>query len=260
MKSSRMAASGQSLVEALLGLLVLGSLFVLIPLLGRIQDLALQSTFASRYAAFSLASYDVNDAVLHDEVTARFFGLGVQRWLSLGMGNMVDAAGENIDVLTVADGPGGLDARAQIGGTDNQSGTLREELLFRDKGASTSHVSVRPRLATRPQNGLGNPSGAQLMGLQEWAAMKLTVAGSLSLLTDAGQASGDDAVQASIAASDHAWRLAASRSVEAGKSANAALRPLDKPWDRPDVDFDWLRPWTALVPADRLRASGQGAP
>ena len=70
--------SGQSVVEALVLLLVLILMFMAIPWLGRISDIGLQQSSASRYAAFQLTR-DAN-TLIENDIKARFFLQPQHQW------------------------------------------------------------------------------------------------------------------------------------------------------------------------------------
>src|SRR5690606_37952301 len=71
---------GQALAEGLVGLAAIAVLFWAIPVLGRYQDVVLQGTHASRYAAFLLTQDAFGDAVLAQRVDDEYFTKAAARW------------------------------------------------------------------------------------------------------------------------------------------------------------------------------------
>jgi hypothetical protein len=246
----RLNSRGQALVEALVGMAALAVLLLLLSMVDRVQDLGLRASHASRYLALALTRRD-SGPELQREVVDRFFDPRGNRWVTRHGISMIDEAGGNVRVRQEV---GDMSPESQIGAGHADAGVLRNELLFRDKGIMTGRVELVPRMGPGADHG---PQIEGILGLLAWDRMHLTVPRHTSILTGPGHAGDDRAVTARIASSDHAWRLAASRSEQAGRRATASLRSLDAPWDRPEPDFDWLRAWEDVVPEDRL-GSGRG--
>ncbi|ARP91115.1 hypothetical protein CAL14_13145 [Bordetella genomosp. 9] len=78
-----------------------------------------------------------------------------------------------------------------------------------------------------------------------------------SILIGAGHARDDVHAQSRIGASRAAWGDAARLSVQAARRARSQLRNMDSGWRREPLDPDWLKRWTDLAPADRVRHDGR---
>ena len=240
---------GQAMVEALVGGGALAVLLLLLANVHRVQDLGLRASHASRYFVFALTRRD-SGAEIERETLQRFFDPRADRWVARHGVSMVEEAGRNVRAQRFTGEP--LPAM-QVGAGQADANVLRNQLLFRDKGVMTGRVEVAPRFAPDRR---GEASGTDLLGLRAWESLRLKVPRHTSILTAAGHGADDRAVTARIAQSDHAWRSAALRSEQAGRRVAASLQGLDAPWGRPAPDFDWLRAWEDVVPADRLKSAG----
>lgn len=124
-------------------------------------------------------------------------------------------------------GPGGAGAAA-----------LRRELGVEDRGIVTARASVA-------------------MPLHRHHGDHAVLRRHTSLLADAGHASDDQQAQWRIAMSRVAWGSAARGSLAVARQARAGLKNIDQGWARAMPNFDWLMPWSDLVPADRLDHAGR---
>ncbi len=219
---------GQSTVEALVGMVALASLFMLVPVVGRYQDLALQAQHAASAAAFD-AARGAPDAAAH--AVSRTFHDASTRWRDgRGRAMLPTSAHVRAGVTQEVD----PDARWQLGGSNGQVRTLRRDWQL-DRAMVGAQVQVAP-LA-------GTAVGPVAPAIRRYSVV----------LGHAGHAPDDLGAQSRVAASPTAWSSHAARSTSAARSAAAALSPLDAAWGRPAPQFDWLSPWTGLVPADALR-------
>jgi hypothetical protein len=247
---------GQSLVEALVGMVALGGLFVLIPVLGRYQDLGLQTLHAASQVAFAAA----REAPTPTRAAAYPFQAADNRWTDRrGRGMLVlDERGVGAAVGLSADPA----AAWQLGG-QQAAGQLRKEWAL-DRGIVTARVRISPV----PGAGV-SPAGAARIGSgpPEDVDASKDAAGTIwtgliappihrrvAILAGAGHAGGDGAAQSRMASSELAWSANASQSVGAGRAAAAVLQPLEAGWNRPAPDFDWLGSWSGLVPASAVGA------
>jgi hypothetical protein len=248
---------GQSLVEALAGMVALGGLFVLIPVLGRYQDLGLQTLHAASQVAFAAA----REAPTPARTAAYPFQDADKRWTDRrGRGMLVlDESGVGAAVSLSADPA----AAWQLGGQQAAVGQLRKEWAL-DRGIVTARVRTSPS----PGTGASAAGGGRIGGGpgEEGEASK-GAAGTIwtglvappihrrvAILAGAGHAGGDGAAQSRMASSGLAWSVNANQSVGAGRAAAAVLQPLDAGWNRPAPDFDWLASWSGLVPASAVGA------
>lgn len=222
---------GQALLEGLVGLVALVVVFWAIPVLGRYQDIALQAAHASRYAAF-LAALGVPDS---EEVSAMtgtaYFAGSARRWRTASGEDLVPFP-PAVSVHRVPDAMAG-----QPGAGHAAAAVLRREWQVGDDAMLRATVAARPRDVV--SYGLAAP------GL-------LRMARSTSILTGAGHAASDIAVQQRVEQGASGWAEAAARSASAGREVAARMQAVDKAWARPHPEFDWLGSWQAMVPADRL--------
>lgn len=225
------ANRGQALAEGMVGLVALAVLFWAIPVLGRYQDIALQAAHASRYAAF-LAAVGAADeeAVSGMANTAHFSGSG-RRWRTVSGDALMPFVPE-VSMQRVPDVMG-----MQPGAGHAAAAVLRREWQVGDDAMLQATVLARP---------------LDVVSLGPAAPGFLGIARSTSILTGAGHAYGNEAVQQRVAQGAAGWATAAARSTSAGREVTARMQDVDKAWARPRPDFDWLGPWQALVPADRL--------
>ncbi|GAA0522797.1 hypothetical protein GCM10009097_45380 [Pigmentiphaga daeguensis] len=223
---------GQAMAEALLALGVLGTLWVLGSALGRLQDLALQTEFAGRHLAFIVAQEAPRE--IRERAQAYFFHPDRHRWLNHdGSALLPDRAGRfSMDLRQAA---GLLPDRAQPGGNAEPARMIRGELLPAYPGLVAGRASVQPDVAP----------AARLGG---WGT-RAPLSSRFAILVNAGHARDDGDVQARIAGAPRAWSDAARRTERAGRAVSALSR-VDRPWDRPPPQFDWLTAWQGLLPSD----------
>lgn len=222
---------GQALAEGMVGLVALAVLFWAIPVLGRYQDIALQAAHASRYAAFlaAVGAADEED-VSGMASTAHFSGSG-RRWRTVSGDALMPFAPE-VSMQRVPDETG-----MQPGAGHTAVAALRREWQVGDDALLQATVLARPQ---------------DVVSLGPAAPGFLGIARSTSILTGAGHVYSDEAVQQRVAQGAAGWATAAARSTSAGREMRARMQDVDEAWARPRPDFDWLGPWQALVPADRL--------
>ena len=238
---ARMA--GQSLTEALVGMAALGGLFVLIPVLGRYQDLALQTLHAASNVAFATA----RDAPSATRSAAYPFQDAARRWTDRRGKSMLTLDETGIGaVVDVAD-----DAAApwQLGAQQVSARQLRQDWGL-DRGIVTARVRISPVLGTGASPaGAAQSDDASAAGTRWTGLVVPPIHRRVAILAGAGHADGDAAAQSRMASSALAWSSNATRSVGAGRAAAAVLQPLDAAWNRPAPDVDWLSAWSGLVPA-----------
>jgi len=229
--SRRHGSRGQALLEGMVGLVALVVMFWAIPVLGRYQDIVLQSAHASRYAAFlSALGVPAQEDVSAMAGTAYFSG-SPQRWRTAS-GEALMPIGPEISTRRVPDTRG-----EQPGSSHAAAAMLRREWRVGDDAMLQATVLTQPR---------------DVVPLGIAAPDFLRINRSTSILTGAGYASSDMAVQQRVAHGASGWAQAAARSASAGREVAARMQAVDEAWARPHPDFDWLGAWQALVPADRL--------
>lgn len=227
--------NGQALAESLAVLGVLGSLWVGIAWLGRLQDIGLQLSHASRRAAFAHAHQGMVMADLPEPVSGYARAPG-HIWQTR-QGNPLLSAGVWVR----------LDASARVpeyrpGDPVAGAAGLRQELalgldfvwLARTGAYTTGLERTRRQLSD-----IDRPA----LSLQRHTA----------ILSGTGAAAGDGAVQATLADSPRAWSGLADASRAAGSQADRRLRGVDEAWGRPRPTWDWLSSWAGQVPARHLK-------
>lgn len=225
------ASRGQALVEGMVGLVALVVLFWAIPVLGRYQDIALQAAHASRYAAFLAAVGAADEEEISGMASTAYFSGSSRRWRTVSGDALVPLAPE-VSMQRTPEATG-----MQPGAGHAAVAALRREWQVGDDAMLQATVLAQPR---------------DVVSLGPAAPDFLGIARSTSILTGAGHAYSDEAVQQRVAQGAAGWATAATRSTSAGREVTARMQAVDEAWTRPRPDFDWLGPWQALVPADRL--------
>lgn len=239
-------ATGQSLTEALIGMVALAGLFVLIPVLGRYQDLGLQSMHAASNVAFATVrgAADPARAAVHP------FQNAAQRWTDRRGRAMLTLDGSGLGASVMVTDDAG--AAWQVGGQQAQARQLRQQWGL-DGGIVTARVRTSPASGTGASAAVpGNattPAAAGGLGTLWSGGITPSIHRHISILAGVGHAESDAAAQSRMASSRLAWADNASQSVRTGRAAASALQPLDAGWQRPAPSFDWLSPWSGLVPA-----------
>lgn len=231
--------AGQAWVEALLVLAALASLWLGIAWVGRLQDVALQLSNASRHAAFAHAHQGLSAPKLEPWVDAVWHR--ARRTWSTRQGDpfLVDARPSSPLRLELSPKPWREPGVLQ---TDR----LRDELALGDGRLWRADVQVTTRGTTG--------AGLELYDFDRWA---LSLRRHTAILRGAGAASDDAAVQRVLGGSATAWRDLAARTRAAGERAERALRDLDGAWGRGLPSWDWLSPWASSIPWNHL---GRGLP
>jgi hypothetical protein len=223
--------SGQALAEGVVVMAALLLLWVLSGWLLKMQDLALQVSNASRYAAFDLARYaDINRIQFPVPPKAYFTGSG-QHWTDLrGRSWLMDERQVTIKGTMGTPLPFG----AQPGQSNVLSSTLRGQWALADTGVREVIVMATPKTGIENQ-----PNQIRRQAF---------------IAVNTGFASDDDNVVERIRASELAWAGNERASNGAGKLVAARLMPVDAAWSRPEPEFDWLGPWRQSVPVHHLQS------
>ena len=255
----RRLTRGQALTEFIVLSLVLVPIFLLLPMIGKYQDIAHQAQMASRYAAFD-AMIDNGttapwkpEAQLADEVRRRFFTNPDAPIKTLDVAGetdnyhnpmWVDPAGkyliDKLSAIQVTYGPGysATHTSGFSGGADGNSFALKSPLGLKAQHVYTANVSVK----------LANLTGG-VRALQPFDAINLSLTRRTSLVFDPWRAGGPAQVQNRL--HSDALMPASPMSVmskitdlavyaqEAGEVSNPKLTTLDF--------------WQDVVPNDRLK-------
>lgn len=238
---------GQALLEGLVVLLALLSLWVGVGWVGRLQDMALQAAHASRYVAFAL-SRDPG-ASMEVEMRQHYFSGRAHQW-SDRRGERLLSSGLN-EVTLQIDRQTVLDASAQAGRTSDKAAILRRQWRIEDTGIVASNIAVAP---------LSGPVRARktatVTGLNDFDRQQFVLRRHTAILTGAGHASSDASTQQVVAESALAWNQSAGSSYALGTDVAAAMSRVDAAWNRPEPIFDWLAPWAGQVPDFHLGGPG----
>lgn len=227
--------AGQALVETLAVLAVLGSLWLGIAWLGRLQDAALQLAHASRRAAFAHA---------HQGLAPEALGSGGDGYLDATGHRWRTRRGSNLlaEDVHLALEPGGAAAGRQPGDAVAGAADLRRELRLGD--------STVWRAVARVQSaGEDGTTGA----LSDFDHLGLDLRRHTAILRGDGAAADDAGAQSTLAGSPRAWSDAAAASRAAGQGALGRIGRVDSAWGRALPDWDWVGPWATAVPRLHLQ-------
>ncbi|MEO9121702.1 MAG: hypothetical protein ABI228_01745 [Burkholderiaceae bacterium] len=214
---------GQALVEGIVVLLALLSLWVAISWLGRFQDMALQASHASRFAAFSLTRNPGAPPIIQSRTD--YFSGPDHQWMDRRGQSMLSKDRSEVTFKVVRQLA--LEPGAQPGGASARAQELRQGWRLEDTGILKAYAIVAP---------------------PHYPALARHTA----LLVGAGHASDDIDSQRRLAESPAAWSDSANRSYELGRRIESGASALDRAWGRSEPRFDWLGPWAGYVPAHHL--------
>ncbi len=230
---------GQALVETLVVLAALGSLWLGIAWLGRLQDIGLQLAHASRRAAFAHAHQGLAPGALGPGGDGYLNAPG-HRWRTRrGQGFLAEPAYLDIEPL------GDMTGR-QAGDPGAAASDLRRELRLGDPRVWRAGARVRTA------GGISSTGS-----LLDFDHLGLDLRRHTAILSGDGAAAGDGEVQSILAGSARAWGATASASRAAGRAALDRLGGVDAAWGRVLPDWDWVDSWTGSVPRPHLRTWGQ---
>lgn len=239
---------GQALTEALVVFSVLLLLWAGVAWLGRFQDMALQASHASRFAAFSAALGAPSQV---ETVRQSYFESPAQRWADR-RGQLLLQADRSDVQLHVGRGPV-LPGLAQAAQNAPNASLLREQWQVADSGIVDARVSVQffPQPAQSQQ---GN--GLFMSELRDFDLPYPRLTRHTAILADAGHASDDASVQVRVAASSLAWSDAANQSYELAGRISNVMSSIDAGWRRPAPNQEWLNAWAGEVPTHHRHLSG----
>ncbi len=231
---------GQAIVETLVLMLVLASMWVAIPWLAHLQDIALSATHASRHAAFVAARAE--QAAEPAAMVRSYFRGAAHGWLDRRAKAAVDPSADLTLNIQRSDT---LTAFAQPGGLQPNVSELRRGWGLEDTGVLRARLSVQFRNDLR-KRGVAGEDG--LLGLDAFDGSYPSIQRSTSILTGAGNAESDTQTQAITAASSYAWSEAQAQSAKAGAVVVSRAAAVDAGWSRAAPEFDWLTRWTGMLP------------
>lgn len=234
---------GQALVECLVAMLVLAVLWVSVSWLGRYQDIAMSATHAGRHAAFLASRLGLEEARESAEGRAlvlRYFTGDAHRWKDRRGTAILDAS-RAVHVAWQRSAP--LADSGQPGGASPQLAELRRDWRVHDDGRVQASVRVQFDESKPPAE-----TGARALGLNVRDAQYPVLQRRAYILAGSGHAASDATVQTTVMRSGRAWGSAYGASRSIGGLAVLQAAPVDRAWDRPEPDFDWLQPWGGRVP------------
>ncbi|TAL77075.1 MAG: hypothetical protein EPN76_09470 [Burkholderiaceae bacterium] len=242
--------SGQALLEGAVALLVLLVFFVGCAWLARFQDMALQASHASRFAAFSL-SRDPGYSPL-ETLRESYFSGATHQWHDRRGGSLLSSGRSEVELVIRRSAR--LAAQAQPGGAYAGVTSLRREWQIEDAGIISASVAVAPSIsaATKPL-GSNNQVGSLL---RQFDAYYPRLVRHTAILSGAGHAPDDRAVQDRVAQSDTGWSGAAENSYALARQISSGMAGVDKAWRRLTPVLDWLGPLQGHVPEHHLLAVG----
>lgn len=234
-RTGRGGQNGQALAEALVVLGALGSLWVGIAWLGRLQDAGLQLSHASRRAAFAHAHQGMAMADIPEPVSG--YALAPGHVWQTRQGDPLLSTGVRVR----------LDASARVpefqpGNPVTGAAGVRQELALGQDFVWIARAGAHTGESAR---GLGRLSG--------FDRLALSLRRHTAILRGAGAATGDRAAQDTLGGSGRVWSGSADSSHAAGSRADRLLRGVDEAWGRPRPTWDWLSSWAGQVPARHLK-------
>jgi len=231
---------GQALVEGLIVLLCLLTLWVGGTWLLRLQDVALHGQHATRFGAFDVArAGDLSEG----RVTSRFFAGSHAGWRNRHAGALVPPGRVHMATSrSMKLGPQG-----QPGASEQYASRLREEWGLQDTGIASVSVGISPQSgAASPGRSANTERANATPGFIDTIALLLRR--HTAILTDAGHSADAHDAHKRAAGSDTAWRQAAQASYAAAERIAAAAMPVDSPWHRARPVLDWFMPWAGKKP------------
>lgn len=263
---SRVVQRGQALTEFLVLAFVLLPLFLLIPLIGKYQDISHTAQMASRYVAFEAMTRNYNsdsgwkpEAELADDVRRRFFGnpdapVKTQEgaddarvnqnlfWRDPQDNSLIKAI--NTDV-TVNFGPthGSTHSAAFSTASDNSSFNalgISHALGLEAKGIYTAGVNVS--VANVPDG---------LKFYEPFDKINLVISRGTSILIDPWTAKSPAQIESKITAHPALFPVSSLAGVSSSVDASVAI--IDLPGGLSGPKLGKLDFWTDVVPVDRLK-------
>lgn len=265
------AHAGQALAEFIVIALAMVPLFLIIPLIGKYQDISHKTQLASRYVAFEATTWnDSNggsfkpEGQLADEVRRRFFSNGDAAIKTYDVAGNVDAHRNPLWVdhknqpmiddfanVQISFGPSGAATHASAFTAlpkaadpfELYAPVVKNALGVQDKGIYTGRVSVKLATIAWPKIELSTGAGAD-----PYDALELIMSSHTSVMTDAWPAKDANDVIGKInkAALFPAGKIAA---VNSGVSA---LVTVIDPIGVTPPKLGELEFWKDVVPQDRL--------
>ncbi len=230
----------QAIAESLVLFLILLSLFIAIPWLGRLLDIRQQQDNASRYAAFQWTRQlnGIDEPAIKD----KFFFDKAHRWQ--------DRQGQKIlreeNVQLQINREQQLSNLAQAAQQVSHAQTLREQWNLQDKGIVSAVVKVLPMYSAKGKAMTG--LNAEMSFLER---LVIPMQRQTAILSDAGHSESDLATHQRTGQSALAWRDSAEDAYALGRHIQRYAAPVEG-FHRAEPVFNWLMPWTGRLPKHHL--------
>lgn len=268
---------GQAMVETIIILLVVASVGVGIAWLSKIQDLALNNTNISSYAAFATSFNQNRDDILQNSNT--LLSKQSQQWRNHDGSLMLKDSYQGLHLDWARSALS--DDNIQIGMHNTHAKKLRKEWLSQDTGILNVSASLSPTnnekdnttrkaVDTPNENGLNNhdknnannqinnayskdlntglASSNNKLGLDFYLKNFPKITRHTSIATGAAYSYSDQDTVNHIKKSEYGWHGATNNSYRLGEKITDVASSVDGGWSRSKPIFDWLSPWQGLVP------------
>lgn len=238
---------GQALIEALILLGVLGSLAVGIAWTGRLQDVALQLTHASRRVAFAWSHQGINPmapgSVPH---AAGFSSAPGHRWgaRQAPYRLLMSAVGREQTPLVVSVDRAAAQPDREPGDPVVGADRWRSELGAGDASIWRAWANARTVGTDRVANRVSHVDRHSIALGRHTAIMR-----------GSGAAPSDAAAMGRLSDSAQAWSALSGQSVRTGRSVAGRVQGQDAAWSRPGPVWDWLQGWDDWVPQAYLKGA-----
>lgn len=225
---------GQAIIEAMVLMLVLATLLVALMWLGRLQDIGLQLSHASRHNAFKFAYQKI------DVMSANDMASYIQNsfWKNRNASNLINTTDFSIKDTQLS----------SYINTDKKFITaikLFDELELDDKTIWQSMAAAE--VGTLNKN---------FANLAKFDQQKLHIMRFTAIMRSSPTVSNDTEVQSRLANSPSVWANQAKHSINLGQKLNHRLQNIDSAWNRSLPEWDWLNGWVSSVPKRHLRTGG----
>lgn len=225
---------GQAIIESLILLLVLATIFLAIMWLGRLQDIGLQLNHASRHNAFKLAYQKMYLSADNSAVNY----LQTNKWLSRNGSSLINNASFSINITN--NNPYLYTHKKFINSLE-----LIDELNLSDKLIWQSKAIANTGNLSKGFNSLA-----------KFDLQKLQINRFTSIMRAPNTISDDRQVQLNLANSPSAWANQANYSINLGKQVSSRLQGIDQAWARDLPKWDWLGSWLSKLPKRHLNQGG----
>ncbi len=235
------------MAEALVVLLALLSVWAGLAWLARYQDMALQTSHASRFAVFSMTRGEAANPL--PLIRQSHFAGPAHSWADRRGKAILSDARNEVSLDRVHGDP--INATGQPGG-EGEAGPLRQSWQVHDNGMVHAVVKVRATgTGVDKQKGPAWGDGLRAFDLGYPPLQRHT-----SILVGSGHAPTDIEAQRRIDQSGPAWRNQVTHTYGTASMVATRALPLDAAWGRPGPTSDWLRPWVGIVPSRHLGSTG----